>query len=66
MKDRKFRIETGYGMEGAIPDITAKQIIENEIIPNFRAGNFYRGFDEATDALIKAASGEYKAPEGYQ
>ncbi|HJU45365.1 MAG TPA: TPM domain-containing protein [Chitinophagaceae bacterium] len=65
IQDRKIRIETGYGMEGAIPDITAKAIIDNEIAPNFKAGNYYRGFDEATNAIIKAAEGEYKAPEGY-
>lgn len=63
--DHKVRIETGYGLEGAIPDITAKSIIENEIVPNFRKDNYYRGIDEATDAIIKAAAGEYKAPEGY-
>ena len=63
--DRKVNIATGYGMEGAIPDITAKKIIDNEIVPNFRDGNYYRGFEEAVDAVIKAAAGEYKAPEDY-
>jgi uncharacterized protein len=66
IKDRKIRIETGYGMEGSIPDITAKAIIDHEIVPNFKADNYYRGFDEATDAIIKAAAGEYKAPAGYR
>lgn len=63
--DRKIRIETGYGLEGAIPDITAKTIIDNDITPNFREGNYYRGLDKATDDIIKAAAGEYKAPKGY-
>lgn len=63
-KEKKIRIETGYGLEGAIPDITAKAIIDNSITPNFRSGNFYRGLDKATDDIIKAAAGEYKAPEG--
>jgi uncharacterized protein len=63
--DRKVFIAPGYGLEGAIPDITAKQIIENEIVPNFKGADFYRGIDEGTDALMKAASGEYTAPEGY-
>lgn len=63
---RKIWIATGYGLEGAIPDITAKQIIELEILPNFKAHDIYRGIDRGTDALIQAASGEYKAPEGYQ
>lgn len=63
--DRKIRIETGYGLEGAIPDITAKTIIDKTITPSFRKENYYRGLDEATDDLIKAAAGEYKAPKGY-
>lgn len=62
---RKVWIATGYGLEGAIPDITAKQIIENDIIPNFKANDIYRGLDEGTDDLMRAAAGEYKAPAGY-
>lgn len=66
--NRKIFITTGYGLEGAIPDVTARSIIDNEIVPNFRSAtgdNYYRGFSHAADALIKAAAGEYKAPEGY-
>ena len=63
--DHKVWISTGYGLEGAIPDITAKSIIDNEILPNFKADNYYRGIDAATDAIIKGAAGEYKAPENY-
>jgi uncharacterized protein len=63
--DRKIWISTGYGLEGAIPDITAKSIIDNDLTPNFKNGDYYRGIDEATDDIIKAAAGEYKAPEGY-
>lgn len=64
--DRQIRIETGYGLEGAIPDITANQIIRNDIQPAFRAENYYQGFDNATESVIKAAAGEYTAPEGYR
>jgi uncharacterized protein len=64
--DRDVTIRTGYGMEGAIPDITAKNIIENDVLPGFREENYYRGFDAATNSIIKAAAGEYKAPEGYR
>jgi uncharacterized membrane protein YgcG len=56
----------GYGLEGAIPDLIAKQIIDTDILPNFKEGNYYRGFDEASDALIRAAAGTYKAPENYR
>ena len=68
IKGHNVYIAVGYGLEGAIPDITAKEIVDNEIVPNFREGgndNFYRGFDQAADALIRAAAGQYKAPEGY-
>jgi len=65
IQDHKVYIATGYGMEGTVPDITAKQIIEDEIIPNFKQQNYYRGFDLAADAIIKASRGEYVAPSGY-
>lgn len=64
--NRDVFIATGYGLEGAIPDITAGHITDEFLIPNLAAGNYYRAFDEATDALIKAAEGEYKAPPGYR
>ena len=62
--DRKIRIEVGYGLEGVIPDAIAKSIIDNDLTPNFREGNYYRGIDKATDDIFKAAAGEYKAPAG--
>jgi len=63
--NRDAYIAVGYGLEGAIPDMTAAYIVDHEIIENFAQGNFYRGLDEAVDALIKAAAGEYKAKQGY-
>lgn len=63
--DRKIFIATGYGLEGALPDALAKQIISSEIKPNFRENDFYRGLDEGTNAIIQAIKGEYKAPDGY-
>lgn len=59
--NRDAFIAVGYGLEGAIPDITANIILENELISNLRSGNYYGAFDKTTDALIKAAAGEYKA-----
>ena len=65
INDRKGRIEVGYGLEGAIPDITAKSIFDNSLTPNFKEGNYYRGLDVGTNDIIKAAGGEYKAPANY-
>lgn len=65
IEDRKVWIATGYGMEGVVPDITAKAIIDNDILPAFREGNFYRGFDVAVSSVMQAAAGEYKAPANY-
>src|SRR5665213_1680696 len=59
--DHKARIETGYGMEGVLPDVTCKEIIDDRMIPNFKANDYYRGFDNAVDAIMQAAAGEYKA-----
>nr|WP_315817641.1 TPM domain-containing protein [Paraflavitalea speifideiaquila] len=63
--DKQIRIEVGYGLEGAVPDITANQIIRNDIGPAFRSGDYYDGLDKAAESIIKAARGEYKAPDGY-
>lgn len=62
VKERRMRIEVGRGLEGPIPDVTAKNIIDNDLAPHFREGgeeNFYRGFDEAVTSLEQAAAGEY-------
>jgi uncharacterized protein len=64
--DHKLRIEVGYGLEGAIPDITANHIIQEDLAPNFRKEDYYEGFNAASESIIKAALGEYKAPEGYR
>lgn len=64
-KERKIRIEVGYGLEGRIPDVAASTIINHRLTTRFREGNYYRGLDEATDDIFKAAAGEYKAPAGY-
>ncbi|MBW8688377.1 TPM domain-containing protein [Chitinophaga rhizophila] len=59
--DRKIRIETGYGMEGVLPDAIANRIISESIKPNFSKQQYFRGFDEATDQIFAAAAGEYKS-----
>jgi uncharacterized protein len=59
-EDRAVRIEIGYGLEGAIPDVTAKRIVDREILPRFRAGDIPGGVEAGADALMAAARGEYK------
>lgn len=61
--DRKMFIATGYGVEGALPDATANQIVERIMTPAFRQGEFYAGLDRGTDAIIQATAGEYTADE---
>lgn len=60
--DRAVTIQTGYGVEGAVPDAIAYRIIENEIKPAFRQEDYFTGVDRATNALIAYTKGEYKAP----
>lgn len=56
--ERKVRIEVGYGLEGAIPDIMAHQIIENIIIPEFKKNNYQTGIINGVEAISKLALGE--------
>lgn len=58
---RDVYIAVGYGLEGAIPDATAKQIVENEIIARFKSNDYYGGIDAGTDVLMKLAKGEINA-----
>jgi uncharacterized protein len=59
-EDHKARIEVGYGLEGSLPDVTAKRIIDDEMIPKFRAGDFAGGIDRGVDAMMAATRGEYR------
>jgi len=56
--DRKMRIEVGYGLEGAIPDAKAKQILDDFVRPHFKNKNFYKGIDTGVDLLIKLIKNE--------
>ncbi len=56
--DRKVRIEVGYGLEGPIPDLTAKRVISEFISPKFKQGDFYGGLDAGIDKLIGLVDGE--------
>src|ERR1700748_1972068 len=56
--DRKLRIEVGYGLEGALPDVTARRIIDEIIVPHFRTGDFAGGISAGVDRIIRIIDGE--------
>lgn len=64
--NRKVFIAPGYGMEGALPDITCSRIVQAEMIPAFKEGSYFRGIEKGIDAIILASRGEYTAPPGYR
>jgi len=56
-------IATGYGLEGVIPDAIAKRIVENEVLPSFRQGNYFEGINKGISVLMKLSLGEFTAKE---
>ena len=63
MQDNNVYISTGYGLEEYIPDAIASRIVQNEILPNFRKGDFYAGIDSATSVMISLLDGKFTADE---
>jgi uncharacterized protein len=61
LEERQVTIQTGYGLEGAVPDIVAKGVIDTDIVPNFRQGKYFEGISTAIDSLEKHIGGEYTA-----
>ena len=60
-KERKLRIEVGYGLEGKLTDLTSGRIIRNIILPWFNQGNFNQGVLDGVGAMMQAVKGEFKA-----
>ena len=56
--DRKLRIEVGYGLEGALTDVTAKRIIDEVITPKFRSGDFAGGISDGVNRILRVVDGE--------
>jgi uncharacterized protein len=56
-------ITTGYGLEGAIPDITCRQIEQREMIPKFKEGNYAEGINAGVTVLMALAKGEFDKKE---
>ena len=68
--DRAMRIEVGYGLEGALSDLTSKRIINETILPRFKGQDFYGGITAGVDQIIRVIDGEplpaptARAPQG--
>lgn len=60
IEDRELFIATGYGLEGAVPDLAAKQIIDDEIVPQFKGGDYNAGIEAGIFALKQQIGGEYE------
>jgi uncharacterized protein len=56
--DRKLRIEVGYGLEGALTDVTSKRIIDEVITPKFRSGDFAGGITDGVNRILRVIDGE--------
>jgi uncharacterized protein len=56
--DRHLRIEVGYGLEGALTDVTSRRIIDEVITPKFRTGDFAGGIADGADRIIRVIDGE--------
>lgn len=60
IRERKVRIEVGYGLEGALTDARSAQIIRNDIVPRFRAGDLSGGVTAGVDAIVRTIEGTYQ------
>ena len=60
--DRRLHIEVGYGLEGVLPDAVAKRIIDNDITPRFKEGDFYGGIRAGVDRVMRVVEGEKLPP----
>jgi uncharacterized protein len=60
IQDHKLFIQVGYGLEGALPDALCKQIIDTEITPHFKQGDYDAGLTAGVNAILAATKGEYK------
>jgi uncharacterized protein len=65
LDDRKARIEVGYGLEGALPDITASDILNTKVLSEFKRGAYDLGVLQGVRAIMEVTLGEYLAtPQG--
>ena len=57
-KERKVRIEVGYGLEGTLTDAIGRMIIETSILPRFRAGDVPGGIKQGVEDIVQVLSGD--------
>lgn len=60
-ENRQAFIATGYGMEGVLPDMRCKRIIDADLIPQFKRSNYFNGISFTIDAIIRYSANEYTA-----
>ncbi|MCX7679195.1 MAG: TPM domain-containing protein [Spirochaetes bacterium] len=65
-EERKMRIEVGYGLEGRLTDLLAGRILDKEVRPHFRAGNFDEGFLRGVESIIQVVRGEYRTSDAFR
>lgn len=63
VEDHKVWITTGYGIEGVLPDALCRRIIERDIVPSFRRGDYNSGLKEGTNSIMSIVKGEYTAED---
>ncbi len=63
VEDHKVWITTGYGIEGVLPDAICKRIVDRDIVPAFRRGDFYTGLEDGTNSIMSIVKGEFTAEE---
>lgn len=57
-EDRAVRIEVGYGLEGALPDVIANRITDQVIVPRFREGDYFGGLSQGIERIVAVLEGE--------
>lgn len=62
--DREISIQNGYGLEPYLTDFTSKQIIENDILPEFKAGSYFKGLVAGSNAIMQVLNGTYEGKGG--
>ncbi len=66
VKEKKLRIEVGYGLEGTLTDAKSSRIIRHDVVPHFRTGDFSGGIVSGTKAILGTIEGTYTPQNPYQ